>query len=104
MNPMCGVTFAAVCARAVCAGIIASSSGSPTATPAPRRNVRRDKCFLVMNIIGSLIARNLFRSPHPELRAVNDTQHDRRKLVVVLGRIADDLPDGGHIVILEFAA
>src|SRR5215475_15104534 len=103
MNPMCGVNFAAVWARAVCAGIIASSSGSPTATPAPRRNVRRDKCFLVMNIIGSLITRNLLRSPHLERRAVNDTQHDRRKLVIVLGRNPDDLPYGRHIVILEFA-
>ena len=30
----------AVCASAVAAGIIASSSGSASVTPAPRRNVR----------------------------------------------------------------
>src|SRR5437667_2669817 len=50
MNPRWGVGRAAVCARAVHAGIIASSKGRPTAMPAPRRNVRRERCFLVMNM------------------------------------------------------
>src|ERR1700693_3251565 len=43
--------FAAVLIRGVCAGTIESSSGSANATPAPRRTVRRDTCFLVTNIL-----------------------------------------------------
>ena len=45
--------FAAVCASSVRAGIIESSSGSARVTPMPRRNVRRGRCFLVMNIVVS---------------------------------------------------
>ena len=37
---------AADCRASARAGTIASSSGSAIATPAPRRNVRRDRCFL----------------------------------------------------------
>ncbi len=47
---MRGFAAAAVCAIAVAAGIIASSSGRDTLTPRPRNTVRRDRCFLVMNI------------------------------------------------------
>src|SRR5579864_5525060 len=36
---------------AVCAGTIDSRNGSEIETPRPRSSVRRDKCFLVMNII-----------------------------------------------------
>jgi hypothetical protein len=43
--------LAAVAASAVAAGIIASSSGKASAVPAPLSMVRRDKCFLVMNIV-----------------------------------------------------
>src|SRR5580658_1276440 len=45
-----GLGVAAVCARAVEAGIIASRSGSARVAPAPRRTVRRERCFFVMNI------------------------------------------------------
>src|SRR5262245_48494495 len=46
----CG-RFAAVRACAVSAGTIASRKGSATVAPnVPTRNVRRDKCFLVMNM------------------------------------------------------
>ncbi len=45
--------FAAVLLIKVCAGIMESSSGSASATPTPRSSVRRDRCFLVMNMIGS---------------------------------------------------
>ena len=38
-------------ASGVCAGTIESSRGSASVTPIPRKNVRRGKCFLVMNII-----------------------------------------------------
>src|ERR1051325_7937929 len=51
MKPMRGEGFAAVCDKAVDAGIMASNNGSPTATPAPRRNVRRERCFFVMNMV-----------------------------------------------------
>ncbi len=40
---------AAVLTSRVPAGIIESSSGSASVTPIPRRNVRRGKCFFVMN-------------------------------------------------------
>src|SRR5688572_6927150 len=46
---MRGLPFAAVLARAVCAGIIASSNGSAMDVPRPRSTVRRERCFLVMN-------------------------------------------------------
>src|SRR6202047_2902034 len=46
--------LAAVLTRGVCAGTIESSSGSANAAPAPRRTVRRDRCFLVTNIFSSL--------------------------------------------------
>ena len=50
MKPTCGVAFAAVCASAVRAGIIASSSGRPIVAPRPRSTVRRVRCFLVTNM------------------------------------------------------
>src|ERR1700730_4973104 len=46
-----GFGLPAVCANAVAAGTIASSSGSASAAPAPRRTVRREMCFLVINIV-----------------------------------------------------
>jgi len=49
-NTMRGLPAAAVFASAMPAGIIASSSGSETLAPMPRRTVRRERCFLVMNI------------------------------------------------------
>src|ERR1700689_5592772 len=55
-----GLGVAAVWARAVEAGIMASRRGSARVAPAPRRTVRREMCFLVMNIIWlcSLILKN----------------------------------------------
>ena len=44
---------AAVLTSGVPAGIIESSSGSASVTPMPRRNVRRGRCFFVMNMIRS---------------------------------------------------
>jgi hypothetical protein len=49
-----GATPAAVFRNGVCAGIIESSNGSARVTPAPRNNARREMCFLVMNMTGSL--------------------------------------------------
>jgi hypothetical protein len=41
-----GVEPAGVCAHAVAAGLIASSSGSATLAPTPFNTVRREMCFL----------------------------------------------------------
>src|SRR6185369_2460290 len=41
---------AATFEEGVCAGIMESSSGSASVTPAPRSKVRRERCFLVMNM------------------------------------------------------
>src|SRR6185295_5173004 len=49
-KPRRGWMAAAVFAKAVLAGIIASNSGSEMATPAPFRSVRRERCFLVRNM------------------------------------------------------
>ena len=54
MKPSFGVGAAAVCASAVRAGIIASSKGSAMVAPMPRSTVRRDRCFLVTNIVALL--------------------------------------------------
>src|SRR6478672_647556 len=42
--------FAAVLLSGVCAGNIDSSNGNAIVTPVPRRNVRRERDFYVMNI------------------------------------------------------
>src|SRR6476659_8555341 len=41
--------LAAVWRRGVCAGSMDSSSGNPSVTPHPRKNVRRGICFFVIN-------------------------------------------------------
>src|SRR5580658_2455699 len=58
-----GLGVAAVWASAVEAGIIASRSGSARVAPAPRRTVRREMCFLVMNICIPLLLFLLTGSP-----------------------------------------
>src|SRR5438034_11094578 len=50
MQPSRVFGLAAVLLSGVCAGTIDSRNGSATVTPAPRRNVRRERCFLVTNI------------------------------------------------------
>src|SRR5262245_49427495 len=131
---MRGPGFAAVWDRAVEAGIMASNNGRLTAAPAPRRNKRRDRCFLVMNMVtpsrygmnhrdtetqrravwtrasvplclcGSssvALRRNL---THLERRALHNPHHDGRKASVFSCRIAHDLADCRHVVILDAAA
>src|SRR5579864_5322110 len=89
---------AAVLATGVCAGTIESSSGSAKDTPMPRRTVRRERCFLVMNIAlglliqvaGNSIGRRiliLFGSSHLKWRAFHNSQDERRKSVVVSSRL-----------------
>src|SRR5687767_3981281 len=83
---------AAVCANAVPAGIIDSSSGSASVTPMPWRNVRRDRCFFVMNDIASVSSLNgsddpsvrILRAPlHALLEriALDDAEHERGEAV-----------------------
>src|SRR6186713_2656697 len=98
MKPMRGEGAAAVCARAVPAGIIASSSGSAIVTPAPRRKVRRDKCFFVMNMCFLLLGLRVL-----EWCALHDSHNDRRKAVIVFRRIAHDFADCRHIVVLDIS-
>src|SRR5215469_13748070 len=54
---MRGLAAAAVCASAVAAGTIASSSGRPTDAPTPFRTVRRRMGFLAMFITRKHIRR-----------------------------------------------
>src|SRR6185436_17642801 len=49
MHPRRLLGLAAVPARAVAAGTIDSSRGNASVTPVPLRNVRRERCFLLMN-------------------------------------------------------
>src|SRR5215468_3660586 len=100
MNPARSVGAAAVCESAVLAGTMASSSGKAIVTPRPFRNVRRGRCFFVMNIgspyraillslpyractryFGILL--RVRRSLRLKRRALHDTHDDGRKLVIV---------------------
>src|SRR5277367_5960526 len=116
MNPSRGFGAAAVLAIAVAAGIMASSSGRPTVTPNPRSTVRRLRCFLVMNMVcplqlgGDVTGRTggLAGSLHGDFvfaegLTVDDSQHDRGKPVMVLGRIAHDGANRRHVVIIQTA-
>src|SRR5919109_790366 len=101
---------AAVCASAVAAGTIASSSGSATDAPTPRSTVRRSRCFLVMNmeVILSLLTRDgrlqrrrllLERNLlHAERRAVHDRRQHRAEAVILCRGLLHDGADGGHVV------
>src|SRR5579862_5496884 len=58
-NPRRGDAFAAVFCNSVCAGTMESSSGSAIVTPTPRRNVRRGRCFFVMNIARHILQKKV---------------------------------------------
>src|SRR5882724_5968276 len=51
MHPSRLFGLAAVLFKGVCAGTIDSRNGNATVTPAPRRNVRRERDFFVMNMV-----------------------------------------------------
>src|SRR3569833_2070261 len=112
MKPSFTSGLAAVLARAVAAGIMASSNGKAIMAPAPRNTVLRLRNFLVINIDG--LQRRLLhrRGPtrplryhlHPERRAIHDPQHNRHKTVVVLRRAAHDRTHGRHIGVIESSA
>src|SRR5690349_24973088 len=89
---------------------------------APRRNVRRGRCFLVMNIATLLLVRlratrfggayggrgrrwldvsiGQFR-PHLERVALHNSEQDCLHCVVLPGRAPDDVSNDGHINGLE---
>src|SRR6188474_2455189 len=103
-NPRRGLCFTLLAN----AGTIASSNGSATVAPSPRRNVRRPRCFWVMNIVACLreisfaSVRAFDRGSgrrrrggvlcnlQAERGAVRDPEHDGREAVVVLRSVAHD--------------
>src|ERR1700733_12689830 len=100
---------AAVLRSGVCAGTMESSNGSATVAPKPRRTVRREMCFLVMNIVltprGTCEnCRLVFRPSHLERRAFHDAQNDRGKPIIDAGRFTVDGPNRRHVVVFEAAA
>ena len=76
---------AGVLSSAVAAGTIASSNGSASATPAPRRNLRRGNAFLVSVIVSvsclALVAvpaaKLLLSSTHAERNTVYNSNDKR---------------------------
>src|SRR5438552_12765776 len=90
---------AAVCASAVPAGIIESSSGSASVTPMPRRNVRRGNARLVMNVICASFRRStvhgrfhIVDSPL-EWNAVDDTEYEIGKSIFLRCGAVHDCAD-----------
>src|SRR5581483_5029690 len=101
MQPSRVLGAAAVRASSVPAGIIESSSGSASDTPAPFRNVRRGRCFFEMNMDAAPLIDHLSEMEcvtrslrpgaplhpfllHPEWLAFHDADHERRKAIIVL--------------------
>src|SRR5262245_60757853 len=97
---------AAVLLSGVCAGSMDSRKGRASVTPAPRRNVRRGMNFFVMSIAAPLVRGVVRRLLHPRLEgsALNDSHHQRRKLVVALLTVLNDRADHGHVVVLDPAS
>src|SRR5688572_31394628 len=110
MTPKRNGALARDCATS--AGIIASSQGRATAAPnAPRRNVRRDRCFLVM-IMAALSIRlkpdstflshpgrwfGLQTRTHLERGTLDDPANYRLQRVIPWRRFFDDSANYGHI-------
>src|SRR5262245_24467110 len=115
-NASLGLGLPAVCASTVPAGIIASSSGSATVAPRPRSIVRRDRCFLVTNIVAllslgggglrrdRLVLVGGWRRAELERLAVRDAGENRREAVVLAARVVQDAPHRRHVVVLHAAA
>ena len=92
--------------------------------PTPFKTVRRGTCFLldehdVVSFIYLLTAHNgtpccvpcaartlhrLRHAAHPELVALDHRLNDGRKFVILRRRVAHDLADGRHVVVLARAA
>src|SRR5688572_8227091 len=120
MNPRRRTGLAEVFASSVRAGIIASSSGSPRATPLPRRNVRLPRNFFEMIMCVTPSEREclspfcrLARSvrgtlggypPHLERHALHDAEDKRGETIVSRRARSDDLADRRRIEMLNRAA
>src|SRR5688572_14960441 len=95
-------------ARGARAGNIESSNGSASEMPAPRRTVRREMCFFVMNILTGLSKQTAYfslRLPvHPEWRTFRDFEHDCRETIIALAGFAHDRADHRHIFIFHSPA
>src|SRR3954466_15799616 len=61
-----------------------------------RRNVRREMCFLVMNMSAVSL-----RHSHLKRCAVDDAGHERRKPVVLAGGPPHAPSNNGHVGVLE---
>src|SRR5262245_3256999 len=103
--------LAAVCASAVAAGTIASSSGSASVAPAPFKTVRREMCFLVRNINGALLLTGYAQlialsrlHVHLKSLAPDDADDDRRQAIPRRCRIPHNRSDHRHILIFDAAA
>src|SRR5712671_1447256 len=79
---------------AASAGVIASSMGSASAAPAPRRNVRRGMDFLVISMA---------HSPHLKWRALDDAENYCRPSMVFRRSLGHDLAQHRMIVGLDAA-
>src|SRR5712671_2546870 len=74
---------------AASAGVIASSMGSASAAPAPRKNVRRGMDFLVITMA---------HSPHLKWRASYDAENHGRPPMVFCRSLVDDLAQNRMVV------
>src|SRR3954452_23827326 len=88
MKPARDGAAAAFDARAEAAGTIASSIGSASVAPTPRRNVRRDRCILVMNIRPLVLSARCRR--HLKRYAANDTRNEGGKPVILATGVPHD--------------
>src|SRR3954447_14946238 len=102
MNPARDGAAAAFDASAEAAGTMASSIGSASVAPTPRRNVRRDRCILVMNIRPLVLSARCRR--HLERYAANDTRNEGGKPVILAPGVPHDLSHGRHVLRREAAA
>src|SRR5262245_55668624 len=86
------------------AGSIESNSGSARVTPAPRRQVRRGRCFLVMNMVLPFLVRRLSLPIHLKRHTPDNLQHQWRKAIVVPRSLTRNRTNRGHIIIFNTTA
>src|SRR5262245_60807603 len=99
------IGFAAVFWSAVNDGTMASSSGSASVAPMPRRTVRRGIAFLVISMAlllrrsrcGSRAVLRPVRRAHGKRCARSDANNDRRPAIAVTRSVARDAPHRGLV-------
>src|SRR5205814_9539599 len=85
------------------AGIIASSQGTATAAPRPRRSVRREIGWMLISRRPSLIL-YVFAASQAERIAFYNFDHQRGKLVFILGQRAQRAIDSAVVIRFDAAA